>query len=143
MYVIEENIIIRAELQPIRFESQIYQNHSVHEAIAGQHRSHFQNVGRLIRPNKIGAWTEVGEAAGGIRGGIAGGVAGGCGLLLIRLVAACLAGLVVIPSAVTGVWAGVLSGGTGAGAAAGMRITEDAKWKGTSRESEDKHQKIK
>jgi hypothetical protein len=145
MYIIEEDITIPAELQPIKFKGQIHRsgNPYVHAAISGLPKSDVQDVGHLIRPNKNGAWTKVGAAAGGIGGVVAGGIAGGCGLTLIGGVAFALAGPVVLPFAVAGVYAGILGGGSAAGAAAGMRITEDAKWKGIGRDSNDKHQKIK
>lgn len=147
MYVIEEEVIVPAELQPIRFKGQIHRSGHpyVHASIRGLDATNIQDVGRLIRPNKLGAWDKVGAAAGGIGAGVAGGLVGGAGLWGVGVAAFLLAGPVAIPfeAAILGgsALAGVLGGGSAAGAVTGIHITEKAKWKGTGRNSKDKHQK--
>jgi hypothetical protein len=74
MYVIEENISIPQELQPMKIVGQRHYsgNPYVHASVEGLREHEIRDVGLVVKPNVIGAWTKVGAAAGGIGAGIAG-----------------------------------------------------------------------
>lgn len=145
MYVVEEELIIPADLQPLRFTGQVHSKGSpyVYAAIEGLDKTDIWNVGLLPKPNVLGTWTKVGAAAGGIGAGIAGAIAGvavGGALAIVGVgVAFPAMGMVATDLVLTGgVAVGLLGGGAAAGTAAGMHITETAKWKGTARDKDNK-----
>jgi len=127
MYVIKEDINVIPELRPLKITGQMHYSHNpyVHAMIEGLDDVDVREVGRLRKPNALGAWDKVGAAAGGLGAGVAGGAAGFWGLGLAAL--AITGAPVIIGGVAIG---GLLAGGAAAGTAAGIRITENAKWKG-------------
>jgi hypothetical protein len=135
MYVIEQDITVIKELQPIKITGQVHRsgNPYVHAAIEGLEEADIRDVGCLIKPNVVGAWDKVGAAAGGVGAGIAGGYVGFWGVGLCA-VAVTSAPLVIGAGAI----AGLLGGGSAAGALTGIHITEKAKWRRTGTDKKGK-----
>ncbi|KAK3690769.1 hypothetical protein LTR37_018991 [Vermiconidia calcicola] len=139
MYVIEEDIIVAKEVQPLRVVGQKH-----YTGDPGLEESCIQDVGLLIKPNKVGAGQMTGAVAGGLGASIVGTIVGFGAVGVIAATGCAFAGPVFLAGAAAdliiggGMIAGALGGGSTAGALTGIAMTENFKWKGTGRDEKAK-----